>query len=201
MNASQPTATGYPLPGHYSEPSHALKTTGAHSRVVKAAMELLTQGESLLTSVDATSYACRVPMVFNASIGGHYRHGLDHFSCLLHRNIEGMIDYDQRERDVRVEQDPVHALAATRQLLARLRDIDPSALEQPVMARCEVSYESGDAPVTASTVGRELVYAIAHGIHHYAMISVIARLQNIGLPEDFGVAPSTVAHLKKLSDA
>jgi hypothetical protein len=199
IHASQPSASGYPVPGHYSEPGHEQQSTVAHSRVVKAAMELLIQGESLLTGIDMASYARRVPMVFNASIGGHYRHCLDHFSCLLHRGVEGVIDYDHRERDGRIEQEPVHALAATRQLLADLRDIDPAALERPVMARCEVSYESGDSPVTASTVGRELVYAIAHGIHHYAMISVIARLQNIGLPEDFGVAPSTVAHLKKIA--
>ncbi len=199
INASRPSASGYPVPGRNSEPGHDLQPTVSHSRVVKAAMELLLQGESLLAGVDSASYARRVPMVFNGSIGGHYRHCLDHFSCLLHRGIEGVIDYDHRERDGRIEQDPVHALAATRQLLAGLQDLDPSVLEQSVMARCEVSYESGDSPVTASTVGRELVYAIAHGIHHYAMISVIARLQNIGLPENFGVAPSTVAHLKKLS--
>ena len=52
----------------------------------------------------------------------------------------------------------------------------------------------GDSPLTLSTYGRELVYAIAHAIHHYALISVMARLLEVVLPAHFGVAPSTVAH-------
>ena len=39
-----------------------------------------------------------------------------------------------------------------------------------------------------------MVYAIAHAIHHYALISVMSRLMDANLPEHFGVAPSTVAH-------
>ena len=63
-------------------------------------------------------------------------------------------------------------------------------------ARCEVSYAHGDSPVTGSTFGREMVYAIAHAIHHYALISIMARLMEVSLPEHFGVAPSTVAQQK-----
>ncbi len=171
-----------------------IPSTLAHARVLHAAIELLTQGESLLNSLDPEKYGGRVPVVFNASIGGHYRHCLDHFFCLFNGYSRGVIDYDHRERDCRLEQDPGHALEATRQVLAGLHAMEPARLDQPVITRCEVSYEPGDPPVTVSSLGRELVYAIAHGIHHYAMISVIARLQNIDLPAHFGVAPSTVAH-------
>ncbi len=69
-------------------------------------------------------------------------------------------------------------------------------LDAPVSARCEVSYDHGNSPVTGSTYGREFVYAIAHAIHHYALVSVIARLMNVELPSDFGVAPSTVVYRK-----
>ena len=68
-----------------------------------------------------------------------------------------------------------------------------------VLAGCEVSYEPGNSPVTQSSLGRELVYAIAHGIHHYALISVMARLLNAELPPHFGVAPSTVAHQRNVA--
>ncbi len=174
-------------------------TTASHSRVIAAAIDLLSQGESLLTSLDAKAYGLRAEAVFNASIGGHYRHCLDHFSCLMHGTSTGLVDYDHRERDRRLEQDPSYALRATRELLLELRGIDPEVLNDAVVARCEVSYEPGNSPVTKSSLGREWVYAIAHGIHHYAMISVIARLQNVVFPENFGVAPSTVAHNKGTS--
>lgn len=47
-----------------------------------------------------------------------------------------------------------------------------------------------------STVGRELGFAVHHGIHHMAMVKIIA-LQTLGmneseLPLGFGRAPSTI---------
>ena len=53
--------------------------------------------------------------------------------------------------------------------------------------------------MTGSTFGRELVYAIAHAIHHYALISVMARLLDVRLPPHFGIAPSTVAHEARMA--
>lgn len=162
-------------------------------------MELLQQGSDLVASLTPESYSQRVPLVFNASVGGHYRHCLDHFLCLLGGFESGLVDYDHRERNRRLEEDPDFAIEATGQLLERLKLVVPQQLILPVWARCEVSYTRGDSPQTYSTFGRELVYAIAHGIHHFAMISVIARLQNLSLPPEFGIAPSTVAHLSGLS--
>ena len=77
-----------------------------------------------------------------------------------------------------------------------LEQLTPDTLCTEVKARCEVSYTHGNSPVTRSTLARELVYCIAHAIHHYALISVMARLMEVKLPENFGVAPSTVAHQK-----
>jgi hypothetical protein len=165
-------------------------------RILNAAVAILLQGEELLCALSAEAYARRVPLAFNASIGGHYRHCLDHFSSLL-RGLDGdEIDYDHRERDPSIEAQPDFALAVTRELRIRLEQLPVQSLAVPVRARCEVSYAHGDSPIAGSTVARELVYAIAHAIHHYALISIMARLLNAQLPEHFGVAPSTVAHLR-----
>ncbi len=171
------------------QPHHA-------QRILTAAADILAQGELLLVSLNRADYARKIPVAFNGSIGGHYRHCLDHFLSLL-GGLEGnFVDYDHRQRDPRIESDPEFALSLTRELRGTLEQMDPGALDAPVAARCEVSYEHGDSPVTRSTLGRELVYAIAHGIHHYALISVMARLVDAKLPLHFGVAPSTVAHLQ-----
>jgi hypothetical protein len=166
-------------------------------RIVGAAIAILGQGENLLRTLSADSYTRRVPLAFNACIGGHYRHCLDHFTSLLRALDAGEVDYDHRERDVRIESQPNFALALTQRMRAQLERLPLSALDSPVRARCEVSYAHGDSPVTGSTLGREMVYAIAHAIHHYALISVMARLMEATLPEHFGVAPSTVAHNAK----
>lgn len=166
-------------------------------RIVGAAVSILSQGEDLLRALSSENYARRVPLAFNASIGGHYRHCLDHFTSFLRGLDADEVDYDHRERDPRIESQPDFALARTQQIRAQLERLPLGALDAPARARCEVSYAHGDSPVTGSTFGREMVYAIAHAIHHYALISVMARLMDVTLPEHFGVAPSTMAHKAK----
>src|SRR5262249_39703240 len=119
---------------------------------------------------------------------------LDHFASLWRGLDRDEVDYDQRERDTRLETQPDFALALTRRLRAMLEQLGPETLDATVSARCEVSYAHGSSPTTRSTFGRELVYVIAHAIHHYALICVMARLLEAKLPDHFGVAPSTVAH-------
>lgn len=168
----------------------------AARRVLAAAVEILAQGEDLLAALSAENYTRRVPVVFNACIGGHYRHCLDHFTSLLLGLDADEVDYDHRKRDPRIESDPAFALELTAQMRRTLEQLPPETLCASVRARCEVSYAHGDAPVTRSTLARELTYCIAHAIHHYALIAVMARLLELKLPEHFGVAPSTVVHQK-----
>jgi uncharacterized damage-inducible protein DinB len=163
-------------------------------RILDAAMDILSQGEDLLRALPAEIYAQRVPAVFNASIGGHYRHCLDHFTSLLLALDADEVDYDHRKRDARIETQPDFALRLTSQMRRTFEDLTPGALYTEVKARCEVSYTHSDSSVTHSTLARELVYCIAHAIHHYALISVMARLMAVKLPKNFGVAPSTVTY-------
>jgi len=170
---------------------------GHVGHILNAGVEILTQGEDLLRALKPESYTRKVPAVFNASIGGHYRHCLDHFTSLILALDADEVDYDHRKRDPRIETQPDFARALTADIRCTLEQLMPDSLCTEVKARCEVSYTHGNSPVTRSTLARELVYCIAHAIHHFALISVMARLMEVTLPEHFGVAPSTVAHLKK----
>ena len=183
-----------PSPSDFTTPTNRCEDA---RRIVNAAIALLAQGEDLLRVLSGENYTRRIPLAFNACIGGHYRHCLDHFTSLMRSLDADEVDYDHRERDGRIESQPDFALALTRQMRAQLERLPLGLLETPVRARCEVSYAHGDSPVTGSTFGREMVYAIAHAIHHYALISVMARLMDAKLPEHFGVAPSTVVHNAK----
>lgn len=191
-------------PAMNSEETDRSKSAGSGEdtdarRIVQAAIAILDQGKDLLLTLPQDSYTQRIPLAFNGSIGGHYRHCLDHFSSLLRCSGATLIDYDHRERDVRIETQPGFALQLTQELRAKLERLPLDALNDSVQARCEVSYAHGDSPLTGSTLGRELVYAIAHAIHHYALICVMSRLLGVALPPHFGVAPSTVAHQAKLA--
>jgi len=130
-------------------------------------------------------------------MGGHYRHCLDHFTSLRRGLEAGLINYDRRDRDPEVETEPDVALRLTRDLRQWLERLPAAGFDRTLRVRCEVSYHEGRAPEMTSTFGRELAYGVAHAIHHYALMAIMARLMDVALPDTFGVAPSTVAHQRK----
>ena len=54
-----------------------------HLVLIQSVIEVLIQGETLLAEIENDDYIRKLPGAFNASIGGHYRHCLDHFRTLL----------------------------------------------------------------------------------------------------------------------
>ena len=162
-------------------------------------VEALQQGVCLLDVLSDQDYIENLPAVFSASIGGHFRHCLEHFEPLVEPEAT-VIDYDARARDVRVESDRGYALERTRALLEACRALPPASMARKVHTRCKVSYLSDSSPLVISTLGREAMYAVVHAIHHYALISVMCHLLDIPLPEGFGVAPSTAKHQQDLAE-
>jgi thiamine pyrophosphate-dependent acetolactate synthase large subunit-like protein len=162
--------------------------------LVQAILETLSQGERLLEELTDDAYTHKLPVAFNASIGGHYRHCLDHFRTLLDAWCAGDLNYDHRERGTAVETDRYAALAATRALRDEFERVDPHALSRPLMVTCKTSYAASESQTSPSTVGREAMYAVAHAVHHYALIGVMAGVMGIALPAGIGVAPSTLKH-------
>src|SRR6266436_6761502 len=96
-----------------------MKTTSPNTdrELVDSVIETLLQGEALLADIDDEAYTRTVPIAFNASIGGHYRHCLDHFRSLLDSAMTADLNYDHRERDTLIEKDRYAALNATRELI------------------------------------------------------------------------------------
>ena len=164
------------------------------SPLIDSAIEILRQGEALLNALDDESYTRRLPAVFTSAVGGHYRHCLDHFQCLLDGVADGEVNYDHRRRDARIENDRRFALAETRRIQEECEKIPPLALELPLHVHSKVNYEGEAAPATTSSFGRELMYAVAHAIHHYALLSVMCGLLGVRVPFGFGLAPSTLQH-------
>ena len=80
--------------------SESLKSD--NRELIDAAVESLRQGELLLSAISDEHYRCKLPVAFNASIGGHYRHCLDHFRILLDAVNSSEVNYDHRERGTAV---------------------------------------------------------------------------------------------------
>lgn len=162
--------------------------------LIHSVLETLLQGEALLTQLNDQDYTRKVPVAFSASIGGHYRHCLDHFRSLLNSAAEGELNYDHRERGTLIESDRFTALNATRELRADYERLDPLMLTRSLNVTCKTSYATSGSQASPSTVGREIMYSVAHAVHHYALIGVMAGVMGVKLPPGFGVAPSTLKH-------
>ncbi len=160
----------------------------------EAIAEVLRQGEALLNSLRDAEYTCKLPTVFGSTVGGHYRHCLDHFKCLLLGLDAGEINYDHRERNSWIENDCMFALAETHRILRAFESIPTRSLDCPINVRSKVNYEVDAASLIGSTVGREFMYAVAHAIHHYALIAVMCGILDVPVPAGFGVAPSTLKY-------
>lgn len=169
--------------------------------LIQAVLETLNQGEALLAQMSDETYTRKLPVAFDASVGGHYRHCLDHFRSLLDAAAAGDLDYDRRERGTLIENDRYAALNATRELRTGYAALDAGWLARPLVVTCKTSYTTRGSQVSPSTVGREIMYAVAHAVHHYALIGIMAGLMGVPLPAGFGVAPSTIKHLEGIRNA
>jgi hypothetical protein len=126
--------------------------------------------------------------LFNNTIGQHVRHIIELFQCLEGGYDSGVINYEKRKRDMLIETDKELAKTLLLQIHAELnRDNKDLVLE--------ATYdEHSDKFINIATnYHREIAYNLEHTIHHMALIRVgLTEVAKIELPENFGVASSTV---------
>lgn len=162
--------------------------------LIHALIDVLQQGQTLLEGLTDSQFTTTLAEAGKASIGAHYRHSLDHFKTLLDGADTGVLDYDARARDVRLETDRHFAIETTRSYCDAFASLDRVALDTSVSVRCSVCSDDAGEEQVSSTYAREGVYVVAHAVHHYALISVMCRMQGITPPQNFGIAASTIKH-------
>ena len=157
------------------------------------------QASQLLAQLDAAGYAHRHPAFFNASIGGHVRHNLDHYSNFFRGLPTGRIDYESRERDAAIESDCSAARAALETVATQLAALTSTDIEAGCSVRVNTDSDDASDPHqwSGSTVRRELQFLLGHAIHHHAQVAAMVRTLGVEPPEGFGMAPSTQRHLAR----
>ena len=134
--------------------------------------------------------------VVSSNVGGHVRHCLDHVEALLAGVEEGELSYDHRQRGTDVETNREAALDVIRLRERQLLALPPHVERRPLRLSAMVSSCLPPTEVE-TTAGRELAFVLSHTIHHNALIDVMARTLGVPVPDRFGYAPSTIAHLEK----
>jgi hypothetical protein len=127
------------------------------------------------------------------SVGGHFRHNLDFAMSILNGILDGKIDYERRERNVRIETDRQHAIEKYVEVIRRMIGIAPEDLNKAVLVRSEIN----ETCWHNSSIARELEFVLSHTVHHHALISEKLAFFEINTSPDFGVAPSTLRYRKQ----
>ncbi|WP_316786678.1 DinB family protein [Pedobacter frigiditerrae] len=153
---------------------------------------LLTQLENALEALSDEQFCEPIPLLGNASIGQHIRHILEFYIELGNGYQTGIIDYDKRKRDHNLETIREMAIAKIQQI-NRLTMLENKELN--IMA--EYSFEDERKQQLPTNYYRELMYNLEHTVHHMALIRVgFSLISKILLPEDFGIAASTLKYRK-----
>jgi hypothetical protein len=162
-------------------------------RLQQAVNNIFVQLADSLDQLSKEEYCQPCKTLFNNTIGQHVRHIIELFQCLEKGYESGVVNYEKRKRDTAIENDKD---MASRLLL----EIHGGLSKENKALTLEASYDDHTTePILFETnYNREIAYNLEHTIHHMALIRVgINEVSSIQLPEDFGVASSTVKYRKQ----
>lgn len=151
----------------------------------------LRQMRELLAHVSEEKYTMATGPFSRGGVGKHIRHILEHYGSLLDQ-LPNTIDYDTRRRDPRIEQSPEAARAWIDSLVKKL---DALSGGDAVPETLQVSFRGDEAGQHVdSSVERELMFLSSHTVHHLALVRFILEYLGVEVPDELGVAPSTLRY-------
>jgi hypothetical protein len=169
---------------------HGFDSYSPMNSLLSANISCLRQGIDFLDHLPPALFRKKCPGVFNSTIGGHFRHNLDHYAAFIKGYSTGRVDYDDRGRNRETELDPEAARKQLGSQLDRLSHITEKDLEKALQIRMD---DGGESAWSRTTVRRELQFLLSHTIHHYALVVSISTANDYNtFPPKFGVAPSTI---------
>jgi uncharacterized damage-inducible protein DinB len=156
----------------------------------------------MIRSLPAEKYNHIEKPYFESCLGKHIRHVLDHYLCFARDFESGVINYEQRQRESRLETDKDYALVVIGEIETFFNSLMGEKVqdhELSVLLCNDVEFPQGEA--TKSSVRRELQFLQGHSVHHYALIASMLRFYGIDTSREFGVAPSTLVHEETVKDS
>lgn len=155
--------------------------------------QIIRQMTDLLDMINNQIYTQPLEVFKGSSVGQHFRHILDFYLCLIKGIQAGTVDYAGRDRNPLAESD-IHFI---KQAFCNVsQTIDQFSEETQVKVRGDFSTQVEQRPELLSSIGRELMFAYDHAVHHLAMIKIGIAIvaPNLTLDSNLGVAPSTIKH-------
>ena len=159
----------------------------------QAVNSVFVQLSASLDELAQAEYVQPCKTLFNNTIGQHVRHIIELFQCLENGYETGSVNYEKRNRDMEIEGNKQLAVSL---LQAIHQGLDRENKE--LLLEATYDEHSTELISLATNYYREIAYNLEHTIHHMALIRVgVNEVSSIRLPEDFGVASSTVKFRKQ----
>ncbi len=141
-----------------------------------------------LNLLNDRQYVYASKILSNATIGQHVRHIIEMFICLEDGYACGIINYENRKRDIKIETEKDFANALMKKIYEGLNKEN-----KPLLLEASYDEDAGELLRFDTNYYREIAYNLEHTIHHMALIKVgIREISDIEIPESFGVASSTI---------
>jgi hypothetical protein len=159
----------------------------------KSVYKVFLQLSGSLDQVNETQYNYACIQLSKNTIGQHVRHIIEMFQCLEAGYQSGVIDYEKRERNRKIETDKTLAVSLMLQISQQIhrenRDLDLMTyfdVQETTCERIQTNYF------------REVAYNLEHAIHHMALIRVaFHEIGGIFVDDSYGVAASTLKFRKQ----
>lgn len=162
-----------------------MKALGLNSEIKRVLLQLI----DTLNKLNIDDYTFKLPILSSSSIGEHTRHIIELFQCLNKGYNVGIVNYDDRKRDLQLQNNLDFAMQTIAQLVSELNR------EDKILTLIS-TYDDSTLEIS-STYNRELLYNLEHCIHHQAIIKIGLEKLNIEVLDDsFGVAKSTLEYRK-----
>jgi hypothetical protein len=160
--------------------------------MIEVSKNILYQISSLLLKMNNDEYTLSLKIFSGSSVAQHVRHTLEFYLCLLDSQAK-VVNFDKRERNPKIENDLNFTLSTISNIISRLGTLSE---DKPMILEGVLG---GELQSTNTSMHRELLYVIEHAVHHMAIIKIGFALNfpEIQIPENFGVAESTITYRKE----
>lgn len=158
--------------------------------LISSTKKALQDLKDIIVEIDQHFFSKPCNGLSQATIGEHTRHIIELFQCLLSHYRVGIVDYDQRKRDLNMQTNVSIAVQAIEDVILGLDQTNKILQLHQKLCGEQISIQTN--------YERELLYNLEHCIHHQALIKV--ALLEFGfskIKNDFGVANSTLEYRKE----
>lgn len=152
-------------------------------------VKLLLSINDLIASISVKQYAQSCNVIFDGTVGQHFRHIIEFYQSILETNGTE-ICYDDRKRNLELEMKPTFAITVISRVISQIEHI---TMDCDMQLKGNFSETDDLASQKISTsLERELAYALDHSVHHLALCKIALKHMGIAVQKDLGVAPSTI---------